>query len=64
MRRHVERRDPRFGEDGAVRLVAISAHGSGQDLGSACWGGYGVESCAQWLSDGGERFEKKNHAAM
>jgi hypothetical protein len=23
---HVERRDPRFGEDGAVGLVAMSAH--------------------------------------
>jgi hypothetical protein len=62
--RHVKCHDPRFGVDGVVGLVAISALGWGRDLGSIRWRGYSVKSCKQWLIDGGERLEKKDHATM
>jgi hypothetical protein len=33
-------------------------------IGSRAQGGYGVQSCGQWVRGRGERLEKKNYVAM
>jgi hypothetical protein len=40
--------------------------GLGDEVGTLgqWWRDYDVESCRKWLRDGGERFEKKNHAVV
>jgi hypothetical protein len=55
--------DVQFGHELAYHICDI---GPWMRLGpwAAGWGGYDVGSCGQWLIDGGERLEKKNHGAM